>query len=330
MMAGEDRMHRWSERASHTRYRERNQVIEDTHEHEHVYVDYHDRICRRTVWPGYRFMLYYDWGSHFAFRYCYPYYHRRYVFVSLGGYWPWDYCYRRYYWYGCHPYYWYGYYPIAREVIGDTHNYYTYNYYYDDTPVVDAGYAATDVGVVDHTTFADVRERMAQQAVEPAEPTLADRYFEDAVGAFELKDYDRAAELFAQAMELAPDDMILPFAYCQALFSAERYTEAAEVLRAALAKVSPEEEGVFYPRGLYTKDDILFEQMNQLADKAALYSFDGDLQLLLGYNLLGIGELDEAVEPLRLATLDLENAPAATVLLNLLEKMRIQDVEKTE
>jgi len=325
-MAGENRMHRWRERNSTPRYRERNHVVKDIGHHEHVYFDRHRRICRTTVWPRYSFMLSYGWGPYYTWRYCYPYYHRRYVFVSLGGYWPWDYCYRRYYWYGCHPYHWYGYYPIAREVVGDTHNYYTYNYYYDDAPVV----GAADVGVVDHTTFADVRERMAQQAVEPAEPTLADRYFEDAIGAFELKNYDRAAELFAQAMELAPDDMILPYAYCQALFAAERYTEAAEVLRAALAKVSPEEEGVFYPRGLYSKDDVLFEQMNRLAEIAELYSFDPDLQLLLGYNLLGIGELDEAVEPLRLATLDLENAPAATVLLNLLEKMRIQDANKTE
>jgi len=335
-MAGENRMNRWRERSSAGRYRERTQVVNDIHEHEHVYIDYHDRVCRTTVWPRNRFMVHYSWGPRFAFRYFYPYYHRRYVFVSLGGYWPLDYCYTRYYWYGCHPYRWYGYYPIAREVGGDTYNYYTYNYY-DDTPVVDTGGAAYDVGTVDHTTFADIREKLAQQAEEPAEPTLADRYFEDAVGAFELNNYDSAAELFAQAMELAPDDMILPFAYCQAFFAAERYTEAAEVLRAALAKVSPEEEGIFYPRGLYSKDDVLFEQMNQLAGKAELYSFDPDLQLLLGYNLLGIGELDEAVEPLRLATLDLENAPAATVLLNLLEKMRIQpertpkeDATKTE
>jgi len=295
-----------------------------------VYIDYHDRICRTTAWPRHRFMLRYNWGPYFTFRYFYPYYHRRYIFVSLGGYWPIDYGYARYYWYGCHPYRWYGYYPIAREVVGGTYNYYTYNYYYDGTPVVGAGQTIDGVGVVDHTTFADIREKMAQQALEPAEPTLADRYFEDAIGAFELDNYDRAAELFAQAMELAPDDMILPFAYCQVLFAAERYTEAAEVLRAALAKVSPEEEGVFYPRGLYSKDDVLFEQMNRLAEKAELYSFDPDLQLLLGYNLLGIGELDEAVEPLRLATLDLENAPAATVLLNLLEKMRIQDANETE
>jgi len=330
MISGQNRMRRWRERSSTGRYRERNHVVKDIRHREHVYIDSHDRICRRATWPRHHFMLRYNWGPYFTFRYFYPYYHRRYLFVSLGGYWPWDYCYTRYYWYGCHPYRWYGYYPIAREVVGSTYNYYTYNYYYDDTPVVEAGRTAYDVGVVDHTTFADIREKMAQQALEPAEPTLADRYFEDAIGAFELDNYGRAAELFAQAMELAPDDMILPFAYCQTLFAAERYTEAAEVLRAALAKVSSEEEGVFYPRGLYSKDDVLFEQMNRLAEKAELYSFDPDLQLLLGYNLLGIGELDEAVEPLRLATLDLENAPAATVLLNLLEKMRIQDANETE
>jgi len=274
-------------------------------------------------------MMHYNWGSHFSFRYFYPYYHRRYVFVSLGGYWPLNYRYRRYYWYGYHPYSWYGYNPIAREVGGDTYNYYTY-YYNGDTVAADTSQTVYPVGPVDHTTFEDIREKLAQQAEEPYEATLADRYFEDAVGAFELDNYDMAAERFAQAIELAPDDMVLPFAYSQALFAAEKYTEAAEVLRATLAKVSPEEEGIFYPRGLYSKDDILFKQMDQLAKKAELYSFDGDLQLLLGYNLLGIGEIDEAVEPLRLATLDLKNAPAATVLLNLLEKIRSKNAEEAE
>ena len=199
-------MHRWRERSSTPIYTERSHVVNDIQHSEHVYLDSHHRIHRRSIWPGYHFRLHYNWGSHFSFRHFYPYYHRRYVFVSLGGYWPLDYSYSRYYWYGCHPYRWYGYYPIARQVD----NYYTYNYYNDNTPVVDAGYTAYDVGVVDHTTFADVRERMAQQALEPAEPTLADRYFEDAIGAFELNNFDRAAELFAKALELAPDDVPLP------------------------------------------------------------------------------------------------------------------------
>ena len=179
---------------------------------------------------------------------------------------------------------------------------------------------------VDHNTFADVREKLEQQATEePAEVTLADRYFEDAVKAFEVDNYDLAIEKFGEAMALAPDDIILPFAYSQALLARQQYSEAAAVLRHTLANVSPDKEGVFYPRGLYSDDDVLFEQINLLAERAELYSFDPDLQLLLGYQLLGIGKLDEAVEPLQNASLDMENAVAATTLLNLLEKIRAEN-----
>ncbi len=70
---------------------------------------------------------------------------------------------------------------------------------------------------------------------------------------------------------------------------------------------------------------MLFEQINLLAERAELYSFDADLQLLLGYQLLGIGKLDEAVEPLQRASRDMENAVAATTLLNVLEKIRTEN-----
>jgi len=136
--------------------------------------------------------------------------------------------------------------------------------------------------------------------------------------------------MFARAIDLAPDDMVLPFAYCQALFANEKYPEAAELLRAALAKVLPEEEGVFYPRGLYPDDDVLFEQIERLAERADLYSFDADLQLLLGYHLLGIGRIEEAAKPLQLASQDLQNSASAAVLLGLLEKIRTQKAEDNE
>jgi tetratricopeptide (TPR) repeat protein len=250
----------------------------------------------------------------------------------------------RYYWYGCHPYIWYGYYPIAREVRSDTSNYYTYNYYGIDGTVVSEPSQTTDyTGLVDHNTFADVREKLAQQTLEqPDEATLADTFFEDAVKAFEVCDYDKAVEMFANASKLAPDDMVLPFAYSQALFAKEQYSQAVEVLRAALRKESPgltkdspekkgpplrEDQGVFYPRGLYPDDDTLFEQIDRLAEKAELYSFDADLQLLLGYQLLGIGEIDEALEPLLRASKDMENADVAAKLLKLLEKIKAENSE---
>ncbi len=304
--------------------REHPPIIRNIHRHEHVYWNYHNQLCHRIIWPKYRFAVYYNHGPYFTFGYVYPYYLRRYIFVSLGGYWPVEYRYMRYYWYGCHPYWWYGYYPVAREVTGDTYNYYTYNYYYSDgavsteyNPVADA------IKPVDHNTFADVREKLAQQAAkEPAPETAADVQFDKAVKAFEAGDYEIAIEKFSEASEIATDDIILPFAHSQAFFANEQYTEAAEVLRAALAKVSPEKEGVFYPRGLYSDDDILFEQIERLKQKAETFSFDADLQLLLGYQLLGIGEIDKAVEPLQQASLDLENAASATILLELLAKIR--------
>jgi hypothetical protein len=58
-----------------------------------------------------------------------------------------------------------------------------------------------------------------------------------------------------------------------------------------------------------------------------MYTYDADLQLLLGYQLLGIGEVDRAVEPLILAKEDLVNAEAAGILLNLAEKIKISNVE---
>ncbi len=84
--------------------------------YEHVYFDYHNRICTRIVWPGFSFAVYYNFGPWETYHYVYPYQLRRYVFVSLCGYWPANYTYARYYWYGYHPYAWYGYSPVPYEV----------------------------------------------------------------------------------------------------------------------------------------------------------------------------------------------------------------------
>jgi len=310
------RPHRYEAvRPSRVVYHDRPHLVRHSYHHDHVYRDYHDRICTRTIWPRYRFAVCYSHGPLFTFRYVYPYYHRKYLFVSLGGYWPLGYRYTRYYWYGYHPYHWYGYYPIAREVRGTTYNYYTYNYYSDD----DAGYQPNRV------VNSEIFENITEQTPEPQKPTLADVYFEEAVKAFEVAQYNTAALKFAKAMELAPEDMILPFAYAQALLASEQYSKAAEVLRDVLAKVSPDKEGVFFPRGLYPNEETLLKHIDRLAERAAQFSFDADLQLLLGYQLLGIGQHDRAVEPLMQAGRDMVNAEAAAALLVLLERIKIED-----
>jgi len=117
--------------------------------------------------------------------------------------------------------------------------------------------------------------------------------------------------------------MVVPFAYVQALFANEQYSKAVKVLRKALERVEPDKEGVFYPRGLYGDDQVLFEQIDRLA---AGYRLDADLQLLLGYQLLGAGKLDDAVEPLQQAEKDSANAGAAAILLSLLERIKSNNV----
>jgi hypothetical protein len=242
------------------------------------------------------------------------------VFVSLGGWWPYDYTYMRYYWYGYHPYLWYGYYPIAREVVVGGDDYYTYNYnYYGD----DGGYASYSSDTpMDPVTQAQLRAKLERQkAAEPAPQTLADTRFDEGVRSFEAGDYAAAAVKFDNAMRLSPNDMILPFAYAQALFADGQYDKAADMLRQALRNVTPEKEGVFFPRGLYANDDVLFAQVEKLLDKVDRTGDDADLQLLLGYQLLGVGETGYAHEPLEQAAQDPKDAVPAGILLTLLEKM---------
>ena len=303
----------YTARPAHVVYYDRPSLIRHSPRYDYTYYDYYGLLRYRVIWPRYRFILHYDHGLWCSWRYFYPYYHRKYIFISLGGYWPSWYHYQRYYWYGCHPYYWYGYYPVAREVEGPTYNYYTYNYYTNDTST--------------QTTAPAIFEQIGAQEQGPDQVTLADVYFEEAVKAFEQGNYQTASTKFARAMELAPDDQILPFAYSQVLIAIENYPEAARVLREALAKVRPEEEGVFYPRGLYADEDTLLDQIDRLTKKAEMYTYDADLQLLLGYQLLGIGEVDRAIEPLMHAREDLMNLNAASVLLNLAEKIKTSKIK---
>jgi hypothetical protein len=230
--------------------------------------------------------------------------------VNPTGYWPYDYTYLRYYWYGFYPYRWYGYSPVPYEYTGNDYDYYAYNY----SGSLDNAY---DIENFDQSGLKYAREH----ARPPAPRTAADIYFDEAVKAFEARDYRLAIAKFARAGEAAQDDVILPFVYSQALFANEQYTEAAEVLRAAIAEINPQTEGVFYPRGMYSTDYILTEQIKTLNNRANQNPRDLDLQLLLGYQLLGIGELDKAVVPLQNASYDSVNSAAANALLQLLDNL---------
>jgi hypothetical protein len=267
-------------------------------------------------WPDCCRPICYDYGPECTFGFFWPYYHRKFIFISLGGYWP-CYTYRRYYWYGWHPYEWYGPCPPEYVKLGDTYNYYYYN--------------APPAKSPDANDLEQAGKKLEENPpAGPQEKTQADGYFEEGVKAFEGGNYAVAAAKFGAAMELAPDDIVLPFAYVQAVFAQGEYESAAEALREVLAKTAvlsaakepSETEGVFYPRGLYPADDALQEQIKHLKEKVTQDPLDADLQLLLGYQLLGVGRLDEAAKPLADARLDYNNHQAATLLLNLLEKLK--------
>jgi tetratricopeptide (TPR) repeat protein len=291
-------------------------------------------VFRHIVWPSYGYPVYYRHGPDIFFSYFRPSYHRKYIFVSIGNYWPVYYTSLRYYWYGWYPYTWYGCYPTAYEVCGDTYNYYTYNTYNYEFGS-SSGYIGSEYSApladVDETTFADIRQKLAEQArQQPEDATLTDKFFDDGVEAFEQGDYVKAAAAFADAIALEPNDLILPFAYVQALFACEQYGKAADILRMALVQMPADQQGLFFPRGLYSDDNVLLEQVEKLQDRADVFAYDPDMSLLLGYQLIGIEQYDQARRWLEQAGQYDINNKAVTILLDLLDKLgeQRQDVSQ--
>lgn len=250
-----------------------------------------------SYWPNYYYDGSYDPGyyspSIYQPGYGAAYYHpRRYIFVSLNGYWP-GYNYTRYYYYGTYPYYWYMS-DSSTDQPGSYNNYNPYDY------------------------SNDVQQPFAYVAA-PEKETAADKYFEYGVNAFADGDYDKAVVSFYRAENGASEDMILPFAYIQALFADGNYLKAVQQLRQTLAKQPAGQQWVFFPRGLYTDAQVLTAQINELIGQA---SADSDLQLLAGYQLLGMQKLDQASEYLNKAKEDKYNEAAAAKLLDLIQNLR--------
>jgi thioredoxin-like negative regulator of GroEL len=194
----------------------------------------------------------------------------------------------------------------------------TYNYYY---------YNAAPQGEELNKAHKKLEENAPAK---PAEETQADRDFEAAVKSFNAGDYATATAKFHEAMQLAPEDIVVPFAYVQALFADGQYQQAAEALREALQKSSPEQEGVFYPRGLYSDESVLNKQIEELSEAVGKNPVDTRMRLLLGYQLLGTGKLDEAAGHLENAKLNSYTNRAATQLIDVLEKNRKGRDSKTD
>jgi hypothetical protein len=263
---------------------------------------------------------YHGYGNRGYYGY-YPYghHHRSSIFINIGGYWPWWYVdLWPWYWYGYYPYYWYEPYPYGYWIGPGVSNYYYYNY---QTP---AAPPESEYGIQEpnYEAFRQARQRQEQQQQTTEQPeTKTDANFDEGVKAFGQGEYNVAVERFAQAVQSAPEDTVMPFAYSQALFAAKDYHKAAQVLRSAIAGTSPETEGVFYPRGLYSSDTVLEKQISELDAAAKANPADYDLQFLLGYEQLGMNRLDEARAHLQEAQNGPVNGPAAKSLLVLIDRL---------
>jgi tetratricopeptide (TPR) repeat protein len=263
--------------------------------------------CGNVIWAPYH--------SYWGFSYYYPHYHRKYVFVSIGGYWPTSYRYRRYYWYGCHPHYWYGTHIIAEEpVVYNTYN--TYNYY--NTPST-----TTTTNIYDNPPLTQTTD-VVDVIDAPSDENIVDICFAHGVKVFAEGNYTEAIERFRRAVQMDPQDVILPFTYSQALFANGDYAMAASVLRGAIANVPEDELTIYYPRGLYEDEKVLTDQIQCLEQAIAGEPFTADFQLLLGYQYLGLDQLDQARGPLTVAAKDVANHDAAMKLLELADRLEAE------
>lgn len=158
----------------------------------------------------------------------------------------------------------------------------------------------------------------------PGYETAADLCFANAVELFEAGNYADAVLQLQEAVTLSPEDIVLPFTYAQALFANGDYAHAASVLREAIGQIPEDELTIYYPRGLYKDEAVLTKQIEQLKSAADKELFDSDYQLLLGYQYLGIGELDKAYPPLTEAAKNEANAATAGKLLELAAELETQ------
>jgi Flp pilus assembly protein TadD len=231
------------------------------------------------------------------------------VFIGFGGFWPWWGSW--WWWGGWYPYYWYPWW------YGPSYGYYPYNYGSYNYNYYGSDYGSTDYGmqVPDYNALSAVGQKMKAQP-----QTQSDKLFDEGVEAFGHQDYATAVEKFRMAVRLEPNDTVLPFAYAQALFANNDYEKAAAVITTTLYEMAPEKPEVFYPGGLYKDENILNAQIENLHRAVLMDPQNSQLQLLYGYQLLGVGKTDEAMVPLNTAKRDARTAPSATLLLDLLKR----------
>jgi len=173
----------------------------------------------------------------------------------------------------------------------------------------------------------DREPTLPEQAQQNIEDSKITQHLGSVAEAFAEGDYEQAVKRALKAVEAAPESSVLPFVYSQSLFAAGRYDKAAAVLRKAVLGADLETQGVFFPAGFYADRQTWAEQIAELEREAGGQRDAADLQLLLGYQLLGAGSYDQAQEAFEQAERDYVNKDAAARLKYVLEETQKTELE---
>ena len=218
--------------------------------------------------------------------------------------------------------------------------YYTYYYYYPPyyySVPYGSYYTGRDYGTEkSYEAPAEKYEKPKEEYKKPDQPVpqteaiQIGQHLSNIAAAFAKADYDQAVDRAAEALEDAPHNMPLLFIHSQSLFAGAQYTNAAEALRKALV-YTDKEKGVFYSLGFYPDETILTSQIELLNVAAQAEPENADMQLLLGYQLLGISQYDAAREALEKAKTGEQNKGPAELLIDVLnETQKMTESEQSE
>jgi tetratricopeptide (TPR) repeat protein len=200
---------------------------------------------------------------------------------------------------------------------------YPYGYY----PMLPPAYAPYPYGYGQYQQYTQLEQQplVPQMTPEQREKQMQMkiiRQIDNISQAFVLGNYDRAIVRAQQALKQMPDNTMLRFTYSQTLFADGRFQNAAITVRSTLEMMAQTgQQDVFYPMSLYPDQTTLSQQIDRLIVAINAKPHDASLKLLLGYQLLGVGRIDEAVGYLQKASQDTINEKAALYLVKVSSKM---------
>ncbi len=193
--------------------------------------------------------------------------------------------------------------------------------YYGYYPMLPPAYAPYPYGYGQYQQYTQPEQQpqvpqKTQEQIEKEMRMEETRQIDNISQAFVLGDYERAVVRAQEALKQMPDNTELRFICAQTLFADGRYQNAAITVRSTLERMAQTgQQDVFYPMSLYPDQTILNQQIDKLTAAVKVAPSNSRLKLLLGYQLLGVGRVDEAVGYLQKASQDTINEKAALYLV---------------